>query len=341
MQTRFAAVGLNHGHIYGQVNCMLNAGAELVWVYAKEPELVEPFLKAFPQAKVARSEEEVLEDESIHLIASAGIPIDRAPLGIRAMQHGKDYMSDKPGFATLEQLAEAKKVQSETGRFYTVYFSERLSNHSTARATELVQAGAIGRVYQVIGLGPHRIGVPSNRPDWFFDTQYFGGIINDIASHQVDQFLHFTGNTDAEIVSSQVANFAHPQYPKFEDFGDLVLKGANGGAGYIRIDWFTPDGLSTWGDVRLFVMGTDGYIELRKNCDVGGREGSDHLFLVDQKEMQYIDCSDTELPFGPLYVNDIHNRTETAMTQAHSFRASELALQAQEQATRLSALPEK
>ncbi|MCB0167576.1 MAG: Gfo/Idh/MocA family oxidoreductase [Anaerolineae bacterium] len=333
---RFAAIGLNHNHIYGQVNLLLRAGAEFVSFYAKEPDLIAAFTPQYPQARLAGSIAEILEDESIQLIVSAGIPNERAPLGLTVMQHGKDYMSDKPGFTSLDQLAEVRRVQQETGRIYSICFSERFENPATVKAGELVRAGAIGRVVQTIGLGPHRANLPS-RPDWFFRKAQYGGILTDIAAHQVDQFLYFTGSTEAEVVAAQVANYNHPQHPELEDFGDMMLRGS-GGAGYIRIDWFTPDGLNTWGDGRLTILGTDGYIELRKYCDIAGRPGGNHLFLVDQQEMRYIDCNDVELPYGRQLISDIINRTETAMPQAHCFLASELSLRAEAQAQRLGHL---
>ena len=333
---RFAAVGLNHGHIYIQVNALLQAGAEFVSFYAREPDLVAQFAETYPQAKLARSVEEVLEDETIHIIVSAAIPCERAPLGIAVMQHGKDFMSDKPGFTTLAQLAKARQVQAETGRIYSIYFSERLGSKATVKAGELVQAGAIGRAVQTIGLGPHRIGLYT-RPDWFFRREQYGGIITDIGSHQVDQFLFFTGSTQAEVVAAQVANYKYPEHPELEDFGEMILRGDRG-TGYVRVDWFTPDGLPTWGDGRLVILGTEGYVELRKYCDVAGRPGGDHLFLVDQPGTRYVDCSDVELPYGRQIVADVINRTETAVPQDHCFLASELALKAEAQAQRLGNL---
>lgn len=333
---RFAAIGLNHGHIYSQVDTLLNAGAELISFYAGEPELAAEFAQRYPWARLARCVEEILEDETIHLIVSAGIPSERAPLGIAAMQHGKDFMSAKPGFTTLEQLAQARRVQAETGRIYSIYFSERLGNRAAVRAGELVQAGAVGHVVQTIGLGPHRINLPS-RPEWFFRREQYGGIICDIGSHQVDQFLFFTASTCAEVVFAQVANYKHPQYPELEDFGEVILRSEHA-TGYIRVDWLTPDGLPTWGDGRLFILGTEGYIELRKYCDIAGRPGGDHLFLVDQAGVHYINCNDVELPYGRQLLRDIVERTDTAVPQAHCFLVSELALRAEAQAHRLGAL---
>jgi predicted dehydrogenase len=250
------------------------------------------------------------------------------------MQHGKDYMSDKPGITSLEQLAEVRRVQKQTGRIYSIMYSERFENKATVKAGELVQAGAIGKVIQTIGLGPHRISL-STRPAWFFDKKYFGGIITDIASHQFDQFLFFTGSTKADVVFSQTANVAHPKYPEFEDFGDVTING-NGGTGYIRVDWFTPDGLKTWGDGRLTILGTEGFIEIRKNIDIAGRDGGNHLFVVNGKDTQYIDCNNINLPYGEQLVNDVLNRTETAMTQEHCFLATELALKAQKMAKKMT-----
>ncbi|MEQ8809002.1 MAG: Gfo/Idh/MocA family oxidoreductase, partial [Imperialibacter sp.] len=331
---RFSVIGMNHGHIYGMTEAVKRGGGELVSFYAPEPELVAAFQKRYPDAKLAKSQKEILEDKSIQVVLSAGIPVDRAPLGVEVMKAGKDYLVDKPGITTLAQLAEVRKVQKATGRIYDIMFSERLENKATVKAGELVQSGAIGKVIQTIGMGPHRIGL-TNRPEWFFDKKYFGGIITDIGSHQFDQFLFFTGSTTAEVIASQVGNNKYPEYPQFEDFGDVMVKG-NGGAGYVRVDWFTPDGLGSWGDGRLTILGTEGYIEIRKNIDIAsGHEGGNHLYLVTQKETKYIDCNDVELPFGKQFVDDVLNRTETALPQAHVFLATELALKAQDQAKKL------
>lgn len=329
---RCAVIGINHPHIYGQVDLLLRAGAQLAAVYAPEPDLLAQFTRRYPQARVARSEAEILEDPTTQLIVSAAIPSERARIGIAAMRHGKDYMSDKPGFTTLEQLAEARRVQAETQRIYSICYSERFENRATVKAGELVRSGAIGEVLQTIGLGPHRARL-HERPPWFFQRARYGGILNDIGSHQFDQFLFFTGAQQVEIVAAQVANYHHPQHPELEDFGEALLRSERA-SGYLRVDWFTPAGLATWGDTRLLILGTDGYIEVRKNIDIAGRPGGDHLFLVDQRSTRYIDCRDVALPYGPQLIADILHRTETAMPQAHCFLAAELALRAEAQAAR-------
>jgi predicted dehydrogenase len=332
MPLRFAAIGLNHSHIYGQVAALLAAGAEFAAFHSPEPELAVGFARAFGDAQQVDDERAILEDPSIALVTSAAIPGDRAALGVRAMQHGKDVLMDKPGVTTLEQLAELRRVQKETGRIYSVFFSERHENRATVRAAQLVRSGAIGRVVQIVGLGPHRASL-SARPPWFFQRERYGGILCDIASHQFDQFLYFASADSAEILSATVANYAHPEHPELEDYGEVHLR-AGEVSGLARVDWYTPDGLSTWGDGRLFVLGTEGTIEARKYCDLAGRTGGDHLFLTDARETRRFDCQHVELPFARLFIGDIENRTETAMPQAHCFSACELALRAQAAAER-------
>ena len=222
MGVRFGVIGVNHGHIYRQVELLRQCGAELVSFFAPEPELSAKFAKQVSGAKPARSEAEVLEDKSIQLITGAGIPCERGPLALRAMKHGKDVLTDKPGFTTLDQLAETRRAQAETKRIYSIFYG-RLDSPCTTQADELVKAGAIGRVVQVMGLGPHRSNLP-DRPPWFFKRAQYGGILCDIASHDFEYFLHFAGTLEAEVVASQVANYNHPEHPELEDFGDAVVR---------------------------------------------------------------------------------------------------------------------
>jgi predicted dehydrogenase len=326
----FAVIGLDHDHIYAITSAVLRGGGRLKTVHAADPAQVARFRARFGDVKLARSEAEILEDPSIQLVCGTPIPDQRAPLGLRVMRHGKDFLGDKPGIVTLEQLAEVRRAVKETGRRFAVMYSERLEVRAAVKAGELVKAGAIGRVVQTINIAPHQVNAPS-RPAWFWDQARYGGILTDIGSHQADQFLFYTGSKTAKVVASQVGNVAHKDHPQFQDFGDMTLVG-DGGAGYIRVDWFTPEGLGTWGDGRLFILGTEGYIELRKYADPAGRKGGDHLFLVDRKAALYMDCSQVALPFGPQFVADVVERTQIAQDQDEALLAAELVLTAQTQA---------
>jgi predicted dehydrogenase len=306
---------------------MRREGAELVAFHASEDKLAKPFAERYAQARRVDDPQQILEDDGIALVVSAAIPGDRAALGIAAMRHGKDFMVDKPGMTSLAQLAEVRKVQNETGRIYSICYSEHFTTRCTVRAGELVAAGAIGRVINITGLGPHRLD-KAMRPEWFFRREQTGGILTDIASHQCEQFLFLTDALDAEIVAATVANRANRDTPELQDFGEILLRTPEA-TGYIRVDWFTPDGLPAWGDGRLLILGTEGYIELRKYVDLAGQPGADHLMLVDREGVHRIDCSAVELRYGRQLLEDIAQRTETAMPQSRCFKAMELALRAQ------------
>ncbi|MBS8226781.1 Gfo/Idh/MocA family protein [Vannielia litorea] len=327
MPFEFATIGLNHGHIYGQTEAMLAAGCTLTRFAAEEDELAARYAEAFPQATRC-TVDEIMADESIRLIVAAPIPAARAALAIRAMEAGKDVMVDKPGCLTLDELTAIKATREATGRIWSVLYSEHYRQKATTRALELVRDGAIGKVIHMTGFGPHRIGDYGKRYPWFWDPAQNGTILTDIAAHQFEQFLAFTGAVSARVLQASEANHAHPQYPGFTDYGHAVVEADTGALGFLRVDWFTPAGSPVWGDGRTFLTGTKGTIELRKYMDIEGRAGGDHLFLTDAQGTRHVDCTDTPLPYGPALRDDVLNRSETAMPQPHCFHATELALKA-------------
>ncbi len=331
----FAAVSLDHGHIYGQCQGLTEAGGECRYVFDPDPQKVEKFREKFPAAKPLRSLDEVLDQSEVRLIAAAAIPNERGPLGCRVLNAGRDYFTDKTPFTTLGQLADARATVARTGKKYMIYYSERLHVEASVRAGQLIEQGAIGRVVQVMGIGPHRSN-PATRPSWFWSREKCGGILTDIGSHQFEQFLTYSGATSAQVVHAAVANYHHKEHPEFEDWGEVNLLGNNGSTNYVRIDWLNPQGLRAWGDGRTFILGTKGYIEVRKYINVGADAEGDHLFLADDSGEHHMRCAcKVGFPFFGQLILDCLNRTENAMTQEHAFRAAELALQAQAAAKRI------
>ena len=332
----FSAIGLDHGHIYGQCNGLIEAGGVLKSVYDPDPAKADKFCITYPGVKRALSEDEILCDRDVRLVAGAAVTSQRCALGLRVMSAGKDYFTDKAPLTTLDQLEAAKAKVKETGQKYMVYYSERLHVESAVFAGNLVEQGAIGKVIQVIGLGPHRLNAPE-RPEWFFQKEKYGGILCDIGSHQIEQFLFYSGAKDAQVAHSQIANYNHPQYPELEDFADAMLIGDNGASNYFRVDWFTPNALQVWGDGRLFILGTEGFIELRKYMQLGEKNSSgDHVYLANGKEETHYEVAGkVGYPFFGQLILDCLNRTENAMTQEHAFKAAELCVKAQMQAVRI------
>jgi len=321
-------IGIDHRHIYTMVSNMQAAGAVLAgWYTDGQPGTLDGFHKRFPDAPRVDTPTALIDDAGIDVILTAAIPSDRAGIALRAMRAGKDVMTDKPGCLSLDDLAQLRSAVQTTGRLWSVDFSERFEVAAVTRAAELVADGAIGQVIQTLGIGPHRLNA-ATRPSWFFDPARNGGILADIGSHQIDQFLFFTGAKEAEITLARTGNFANPDAPAFCDFGEIALS-AEGAQGYVRLDWFTPDALPTWGDGRLFLLGTKGSIELRKYVDVGGASGGDHLILVTGDRCEKINAADAGLPYFARLIHDIRHRTATAMPQEHAFYTTELALRAQ------------
>ncbi len=335
---QFSVCGMSHDHIYGMIGAVQRGGGRLVAAWGAEQDKLAAFKKRFPGVKIAATQDEILTDPSIQLVLTSQVPCERAGIAVRAMRNGKDFLSDKPGMISLEQLAEVRRIIAETKRIYAILYSELLEVKAAMYAGVLVQQGAIGKVIQTINIAPHQVvqkggdaGGAMPRPDWFWDPDKYGGILCDIGSHQVDQFIYYTGSKQAEVVESQVANVRHPAHPRFQDFGDMVLRGDRG-LGYVRLDWFTPDGLGTWGDGRLFILGTDGYIEVRKYANIAVSAQGNNLFIVDRNRARFIDCNNMPLPFGPQFVADIVNRTHLAQNLDEALLAAELVIKAQRSA---------
>jgi len=239
---------MSHDHIYGMVGAIQRGGGELVAAYGEEPDKVAAFTKRYPDVKWAKSEDEILSDGSIQLVLSSAIASHRAPLGVRVMEHGKDYLSDKPGITTLEATCYRPPDDCRYTSYLRHHVQRAAGSEGCRKAGELIKAGAIGHVIQTINIAPHQVnqkhgdaGGASGRPEWFWNPDEYGGILCDIGSHQVDQFLYYTGSTEAEVVASQIANVAHPERPRFQDFGDMMLRG-NCGTGYVRLTGLLPTG---------------------------------------------------------------------------------------------------
>jgi len=331
-----AAARLDHGHIYGMCNGLTEAGATLRWVYDPDPAKTAAFLRKYPGTRIARAMDEIYADPEVKLVAAAAVTSERGPFGCAVMEAGRDYFSDKAPFTTLEQLEQARAVVARTGRKYMVYYSERLHNESAMFATDLVAQGAVGRVIQVINLAPHRLN-KATRPAWFFERAKYGGILCDLGSHQFEQYLAYSGATDATVTRAAVGNFGNPDKPELEDFGETCLVGNNGTLDYVRVDWFTPDGVGAFGDGRTFILGTTGTIELRKYVDIARDKAGDHVYLVDNwGERRFDVAGQVGFRFFGEFILDCLHCTETAMTQAHAFKAAEICLRAQAAAVRLT-----
>jgi len=324
-----AVLGIDHGHIFDMLDEMIKEGCTCNYFWTEgSPLTLKEFNKKYPNIKRAENKSDILNDNSIDMVLISSVPKDRADLSIEVLNSGKDVMVDKPGCTTLNQLEDLKRTVKETGKIWSVNFSERFHVAAVAKAEELVVEGKIGKVKQTIGTGPHRQG-NYERPDWFYDRQSYGGIITDIGSHQIHQFLVFTNSNEAKINHALVENTTKLDKPGFQDFGEVNLTG-NQGHGYIRLDWFTPDALPTWGDGRLLILGDKGYIEIRKYTDLAKSETGNHLYYANNEEVKHIDCRDLKLPYFRNLINDVLNRSETACSQELTYFTMELAIKAQE-----------
>lgn len=325
---RIALVGADHNHLYEIIDRLVKAGAEAV-AHAAEGSFVEHYA-GWQSGSQERTFDDILADDSIDLIVTAAIPNRRAAIALAAIDAGKHVISDKPGLTTMDQLdAVRAAVADRPGRPWTVLFTERFENRAINEAVRLATSGAVGTIVHVIGAGPHTMWA-KRRPAWFWDPDATGGILVDVGSHQVDQFMSITGAAaaDVSIVSSMVGNVASADHPAMQDIGSMTLA-AGSVIGDHRLDYLTARGLGTWGDCRLMIVGTDGTIEARANVDVAGVEGAEHLIVVDADGTRRVDISGVVVDWAELALADIADAGERLMTQQHAIDVTDVCLRAQ------------
>jgi predicted dehydrogenase len=303
-------------HVVELVSGLNDAGAELVAIVPSEDRIGPWLAGQYEGARTVDELDDVLDD--VDVIVTVAIPAERAGIGERAMRAGKSILADKPGATTPEQLERLRTAHADTGCEYLVLFSERLTNAAMVHAYEVATSGRIGRVVHTVGLGPHTLNL-ERRPTWFFDPDRYGGILVDIGSHQIDQFLAFTGAAAAEVLASTVR--AHNEHPGVQVLGEVLLA-SDDVSGYARVDYLTPAGLApAWGDVRFTAVGTDGFLEVRHIEQT--------VFVVDADGRELVECAKQRSDWGRRYLEG------TLVDQQHVFTVCELALAAQRKARRL------
>jgi predicted dehydrogenase len=328
---RFAAIGLDHRHIYDLTAGLLAAGADCIGYdpETSDPRVLAGFCKRFPDVPAAPRERLL---DTADFVVLAAIPRDRAALAIEAMRRGKDVMVDKPGVTTLAQLEAVEATVRQTGRIWSVALG-RLTSPAVQAALAVARSGELGRLVSLTSLAPHRLN-RALRPAWFFDRDAYGGIITDIGVHSIDQFLAFANVSDAVIAAATIVCFG-TEPAGFEDFAEVTLRGG-GMTGTMRMDWFTPDGLADWGDGRLFLVGTEGTLELRKNLDLDGRPGGDHMFVTNRQQTRHVDAGSTPATYYRDFVADMRDRAGRVMEAGQVFSACRLALRCQAEAERFT-----
>jgi predicted dehydrogenase len=331
---RFAVIGLSHVHVIGMAQALLGVpGVVCEGFCPEETPIAKGFAGLFPDVP-QRSRDDLLGDPAINLILCADVNGLRGPLLVAALKAGKHVFVDKPPVTTLEDLHAVERAVEESGKLFFVYFGERLDNPLSLKARQLVREGRIGRMVNFIGLGPHKLSI-EHRPAWMFEPALYGGILNDIAIHQIEVFGWLTGERVVGF-RSRVGNFGTSQHPTFEDFGDVWFEGDGGTAGYVRVDWFTPDAMPTWGDIRQLLVGTDGTLEIRSTINVGSADPKPALLLTTRTGApEQVDASEVDTSWAPQLVADIRDGVNRLMPHSETFNALHAVLEMQKEAERI------
>jgi predicted dehydrogenase len=192
-----------------------------------------------------------------HRIAAAAVVTefgDRARIVADLAAQGILSIVDKPlavRMADLDAVTTALR-----GRDLVALMLEKRFYPVTLALRELVAAGRIGQIVAIHATGPHKLR-PAGRPAWLFDQASYGGILADLAVHDIDLALLLCGAGSGQ-VSGWISPLAAPGTAAFAGFGRALVSCDGGPQIAIEVDWLQPDASPRHGDYAMRVTGTHG-----------------------------------------------------------------------------------
>ncbi|WP_410790172.1 Gfo/Idh/MocA family protein [Kribbella sp. C-35] len=245
--TRIAIAGAAHPHVaYATAEVDQVAEYDLVAVADPSRETAERWAAPY-DAKVFTDHQQMLREVEPEVVMVAGIYGDRGQVVVDALNAGCHVIADKPLCTTLEDLDAIAEAADRTGRHVTLLLEKR---YYPVTLAALGIADRLGTIHGVTSSGPHKLNRPT-RPAWFFERARYGGLLNDLAVHDIDAALLFTGLTSG-IVSGSIVD---------SSYGVATLSGP-GAVITAGVDWMNPAGSPVHGDYRMKLVGTEGTAEL-------------------------------------------------------------------------------
>jgi predicted dehydrogenase len=319
---RLVIAGLRHPHIETIIDeARLRPDVTLVAV-AEPDEAIRAQAHERLGVPLFADHRQLLAQVEADVLGIGAINADRAEIAIDALHAGLHVIADKPLCTSLEQLDRLETAYAQADSHLSVALEKRF--YPVTLAAERVLAdGELGEVAVVTASAPHKL-TRARRPAWMFDRSRYGGILNDLAVHDLDLFLHVTGALGGQ-VTAFTGNKANPDRPDFDDYGLAVLRTDDGTLGSFEVTWLSPEAADYHGDYRLRLTGTEGTADLR------WREG------VLTVATHHRPPREVELPAGlrpaQNFFDALVGGTEPAVTAAASFAATRLALLAERSAT--------
>lgn len=147
--------------------------------------------KAYPDVRIARSLDELLEMDTIRLVVIATPNQTHFPFALRCLEAGRDVVVDKPFTNTMQEATELVQTAKRLGRVLTVYHDRRFDADFQA-LRKVVASGELGRIVRFEAhYDRYR---PKRRPGLWRETPGPGsGILADLGPHLLDYALTLLG----------------------------------------------------------------------------------------------------------------------------------------------------
>ncbi|RKN71210.1 Gfo/Idh/MocA family protein [Paenibacillus ginsengarvi] len=323
MSYRFGIYGCQHAHIASFVDQMLALGATCAGIYEPESPSLAQSLAQRHGIMLVDSPDAFL-DSSVNVIGSSAVNNRKIDVIEWCERHGKHVMLDKPVATNREQLERLEAVLNRGSIQVGVMLTERFraSIHTLKQA---IDAGKLGRIVSISTRKPHRLS-PASRHAWHFSKRESGGLVIDLFIHDFDLLRFLTGQEVAS-VHSQVAKHILPEYPDFYDTAAAQVSMSGGTMAQLYTDWHTPTKSWTWGDCRIFIVGTEGCAELRLNGDPSVGQEELYFQITHDEPFAKMELTKPETNLTQDFIRRIENKPSvlTHRDIAETIRATVLA----------------
>lgn len=290
---RIAVLGMAHDHLWTNLNQLAELdGAELVAGADTDSRLTEKFTKDTGCKQVFHDYDELLDETKPDAVFAFGATADHADVVEMCAPRGIHVMVEKPMAATLEQadrmLVAVKKHRTRLMVNWPTAWSQSLRT-----AKRLVEAGAIGDLWQLTWRGGHsgpdELGCSEHFCGFLFDPDLNGaGAFNDYGGYGSSMCVWFLGSPSSVV---GVAGRLLKRHLPVDDNGMMILRYPKAMC-RLEMTWTEAVAHTPPHDVVLY--GTEGTL-------IAGETVKVHTRKNKEGETVALDALPDDQPNGPTY----------------------------------------
>lgn len=191
----------------------------------------------------------LLADETVDMILISTPNDCHKPIAVKAMEAGKNVVSEKPVTLSSEDLLEMIDASKRTGKIFTVHQNRRW-DEDFLTVKKLYDENALGDVFNIESRVHGSRGIPG---DWRGKKEHGGGMMLDWGVHIIDQMLLMV----KEKITSIYCKVNHVTNYEVDDGFTLILTFESGKTALLEVGTSNFIELPRW-----YMLGENGSVQI-------------------------------------------------------------------------------